>query len=194
MLDYDADSDAADSQDQAETFDETHLTPDGEDIANFDDIQDVYDVTQRRGDASDAEALEIDEADFDAEALGDEELEEDDFDPAIRIKTGNDGDGFDEDRPGDDDVEGSDQIGDADLVEGGEDDFTDFQSKGLSDDDLKDLGYMAAEHAKSSSDADSHGPHDVEDTRDPKTEKKIDKSVEDTVPASDPPSASPGAD
>ena len=39
-----------------------------------------------------------------------------------------------------------------------------------------------------------HGPQDVEDTRDHKTEKKLDRTVEDSFPASDPPSASPGAD
>jgi hypothetical protein len=38
------------------------------------------------------------------------------------------------------------------------------------------------------------GPHDVEDNREHKTEKKIDHTVEDSFPASDPPSASPGAD
>ena len=37
-------------------------------------------------------------------------------------------------------------------------------------------------------------PERVEDNRDRKTEKKIDHSLKDTFPASDPPSASPGAD
>ena len=42
-----------DDQSEAETFDETHLTPDGEDIANFDEIPDVADVTQAAGDGED---------------------------------------------------------------------------------------------------------------------------------------------
>ena len=40
-----------------------------------------------------------------------------------------------------------------------------------------------------------HGrPDQVEDNRDRKTEKKIDHSLKETFPASDPPSISPGAD
>lgn len=37
-------------------------------------------------------------------------------------------------------------------------------------------------------------PEDVEDNRDRTTEKKIDHSLKETFPASDPPSISPGAD
>jgi hypothetical protein len=37
-------------------------------------------------------------------------------------------------------------------------------------------------------------PEPVEDNRDRKTEKKIDHSLKETFPASDPPSISPGAD
>ena len=37
-------------------------------------------------------------------------------------------------------------------------------------------------------------PDDVEDNRERRTEKKIDHSLKETFPASDPPSASPGAD
>jgi len=46
-------NDAPDAQDTAEVLDETHLTRDGDDIANFDEITDVYDVTQADGDADD---------------------------------------------------------------------------------------------------------------------------------------------
>lgn len=46
-----------DDQSEAETLDETHLTPDGEDIANFDEIADVRDVTQAAGDG-DEEAVD----------------------------------------------------------------------------------------------------------------------------------------
>ncbi|MBX3479515.1 MAG: hypothetical protein KF842_03880 [Caulobacter sp.] len=39
-----------DAQDRAETFDETHLNPDGVEIANFDTMPDVYDATSKPGD------------------------------------------------------------------------------------------------------------------------------------------------
>jgi hypothetical protein len=42
-------------QDQAEVLDETNLTRDGEDIANFDEIPDVFDVTEAIGDAGEDE-------------------------------------------------------------------------------------------------------------------------------------------
>ena len=80
----------------------------------------------------------------------------------------------------------------ADTVEGGEDDFTNFQSKRLSDRDLAELGYLSAEAGAPA--PHTHSPDDVEDTRDPKTEKKHDKVVEDTFPASDPSSSSTGTD
>ena len=41
------------AQDRAEILDETNLTEDGEDIANFDDIPDVYDAVAARGDGED---------------------------------------------------------------------------------------------------------------------------------------------
>jgi len=67
MAELDID-DAPDAQDTAEVLDETHLTPDGEDIANFDELADVYDVTQADGDADESEI----EEDFDV--LDDSEL------------------------------------------------------------------------------------------------------------------------
>ncbi len=51
-------------QDRAEVLDETNLTEDGEDIANFDDIEDVFDVTT----AEDDDADEDDDEDFDPDA------------------------------------------------------------------------------------------------------------------------------
>jgi hypothetical protein len=40
-----------DAQDRAEVLDETHLTPDGEDIANFDGLPKVYDATAKPEDS-----------------------------------------------------------------------------------------------------------------------------------------------
>ncbi len=63
------------SQDLAEVFDETNLTEDGVNIANFDEIDDVYDATTAQGDARDVEALDADE--LNPDALDDEDLEDD---------------------------------------------------------------------------------------------------------------------
>ncbi|MES2034856.1 MAG: primosomal protein [Pseudomonadota bacterium] len=53
------------AQDRAEVLDETNLTEDGEDIANFDEIEDVFDVTAASDDDDDDEE---DDAAFDADA------------------------------------------------------------------------------------------------------------------------------
>ena len=50
-------------------------------------------------------------------------------------------DGYNEDRLSARDVDGLDQVEDADSVEGGEDDVTDFQARDVSDADLKRMGY-----------------------------------------------------
>jgi len=50
MAAYDIPEIEADDQDRAEVLDETNLTKDGENIANFDDIEDVFDVTTAQGD------------------------------------------------------------------------------------------------------------------------------------------------
>lgn len=66
-----SDIEAADPQDRAEAFDETNFTEDGDDIANFDDISDVYDATSRQGD-NDVEGLEAEASEDEFE---DEDLE-----------------------------------------------------------------------------------------------------------------------
>jgi hypothetical protein len=72
----------ADDQDQAETFDETHITEDGEDIAHLDMARNVYDVTSADGDADDDDFEAEDPDDFDPDDLDEAErealLEEDD--------------------------------------------------------------------------------------------------------------------
>ena len=67
---FDAGDDEA--QDRAETLDETNLTEDGEDIANFDDIPDVYDATTAEGDDADQD----DDSDVDDLSIGDEDLDD----------------------------------------------------------------------------------------------------------------------
>jgi hypothetical protein len=69
MADFDQpqfDPGDGEAQDRAETLDETNLTEDGEDIANFDEIPDVYDAVTAQGDedddvAEDADDLSIDD-------------------------------------------------------------------------------------------------------------------------------------
>lgn len=72
----------ADPQDRAETLDETNLTEDGEQIANFDTMADVYDATSAEDDG-DIDGLEgeADDADFDddeVEVLAEADDERDD--------------------------------------------------------------------------------------------------------------------
>ena len=63
----------ADAQDQAEVFDETNITRDGDDIAHPDMARDVYDVTAADGDADDEDEDDVD--DFDPDAVDEAELE-----------------------------------------------------------------------------------------------------------------------
>jgi hypothetical protein len=65
----------ADDQDQAETFDETHITEDGEDIAHLDMARNVFDVTSAEGDGGDDDLADEDADDFDPDALDESELE-----------------------------------------------------------------------------------------------------------------------
>lgn len=65
--------DDADDQDLAETFDETHLTEDGGDIAHLDIARDVLDVTRAEDDADD-DAFGDDD-DFDPDTADDAELD-----------------------------------------------------------------------------------------------------------------------
>ena len=144
----DADSDF-DAQDQAEVLDETHLTEDGEDIANFDTIADVFDATQEPEDADEDEPIDVDGVDpADLDAL---EVDEDELEDERELYQSEVGKGVQtsgkpyEDRLGAEDLEGMDIVLDADQVEGGEDDFTDFQSRRLDDEDLAELGYADAD-------------------------------------------------
>lgn len=138
-----------DPDDLAETFDETHYSEDGEELVEPDLFDDAYDDTQKLGDADDEDALELDEADVDPDALSDDGDEDDELDapldefqPEDNDIPGEDQDGgFDEDALDADEIDGLDQVADADTVEGGEDDFTNFQSRRVSDEDLAALGY-----------------------------------------------------
>jgi hypothetical protein len=151
MPDVTQDFDGYDDQDGAEAFDEALLDEKEEtsEMRTFEELPDVLDVTQAEGDRDDDEGVALDSEEFDEDAFGDEDLEEDDElhyravpaednDPA---EAAFDDDDFDEDAHDDDDVEGLDLVADADAVSGGEDDFTNFQAKNVSDEDLARMGY-----------------------------------------------------
>jgi hypothetical protein len=164
---YDADSEP-DPQDQAETFDESNVVGGEGDSAlgfespvspasemrTFEELPDVEDMTQADGDRDDDEAVALDADEFDEEAVTDNDLEEDDeldYRAATEEREDDlDGqgpeDGFNEDRlDARSEIDGlAQEVEDADQVSGGEDDFTNFQSKGLDDDDLQRLGYSDA--------------------------------------------------
>jgi hypothetical protein len=133
------------AQDRAETLDETNLTEDGEDIANFDTIADVFDSTEDPEDAEEDEEVDADDLDpddLDKLEVDDDELEpsDDPYKPEVGKGEQTSGKRL-EDVGGDGDIKGLDEVRDADSVEGGEDDVTDFQSRDVGDEDLAKLGY-----------------------------------------------------
>jgi hypothetical protein len=140
-----------DEQDNAEAFDETTLDgqPQRGEMRTFEELPELLDLTQAEGDRDDDEALALDADQFDEDAVDDNDTEEDnelDYGAATAEREDDlDGqgpdDGYNEDRLSARDVEGLDQVGDADAVEGGEDDVTDFQATNLSDADLRGMGY-----------------------------------------------------
>ncbi|THD58049.1 hypothetical protein [Phenylobacterium sp.] len=143
--------DDADSQDGAEAFDEDVLDPNEErgEMRTFEELPDLEDLTQADGDRDDDEALALDSDEFDEDAFDDADTEEDhelDLHAATEEREDDlDGqgaeDGFNEDRLSARDIEGLDQVADADAAEGGEDDVTDFQATDVSDADLQAMGY-----------------------------------------------------
>jgi hypothetical protein len=162
---FEPDSDF-DPQDQAEVFDESNTVGGegaaamggdspiavGEDMRSFEELPDVLDMMQKVGDRDDDEALALDADEFDEDAVDDGDLEEDDEldyrasdeeheDDIDGLGAEAGSEGIDEDAIEPDEIEGLDEVMDADAVSGGEDDFTNFQSKNVSDEDLKRMGY-----------------------------------------------------
>lgn len=136
--------DGYDEQDGAETYDESNLD-DHEglnEMRTFEELPDLLDVTSARGDRDEDEALALDANEFDEDAFTDADLEDDDelhYRAAVSDED-EEQDAFD-DRVDPDSIDGLEKVADAELVSGGEDDFTNFQSKGLSDEDLDRMGY-----------------------------------------------------
>jgi hypothetical protein len=139
-----------DAQDRAEVLDETHLTEDGEDIANFDTLPDVFDATQDDADADEEDAIDAD--DYGPGELDEVEPEDDDLDESKAPYEADEGlaagdedeerpAGFDENHSGADDVEGLDEVRDAEDVEGDDDDASDPRPTGLEDKDAAGEAY-----------------------------------------------------
>lgn len=116
-----------DDQDGAEVLDETNLTEDGEDIANFDELEDVLDVTQAEGDEDEDEDLD----DFDDE-------DADDIDDELEGER--DDEGLDVEREPLSAIAGDDEDLE-DSVSDEDDSAADFESTELEDDDIESLGY-----------------------------------------------------
>lgn len=144
-----------DGQEGAEAYDA--LLDDEEGQSNledrtFEELPDVEDLTQAAGDRDEDEAVALDAAEFDPDAVDDGDTEEDnelDYRAATEEREDDlDGqgpeDGFNEDRIARSDVDGLDQVADADRAQGGEDDVFDYEARSASDDDLEDLGYSDA--------------------------------------------------
>ena len=112
----------ADGQDLAEVFDETNITPDGEDIATPDQQRDVFDATTALDDA-DEDDTRAAEDDFDPDEVDESELDE-------IMASGED---LDEPR--------SFSGYDADRVQDGALQPADLESSNLSDEDLEEIGY-----------------------------------------------------
>lgn len=166
---FDSDADF-DPQDQAETLDESMTVGGegdvalggdsplsiGEDMRTFEELPDVLDVTQVAGDRDDDEALALDADEFDEDVFDDDDLEDDDeLDyGAVTADREDELDGLGGEDDYDDDViedpdniEGLEVVADGDSVSGGEDDFTNFQSKAVDDEELRRMGYTD-EHGK----------------------------------------------
>ena len=143
----------ADAQDSAEAMDETMLDENEElgDMRTFEELPELLDVTRADGDRDDDEALAMDADEFDENAIDDDDLEDDnelDYRAATQEREDDidglgDEDGYNEDAMDvASSIEGLDEeVADADLVSGGEDDVSNFQSKTVSDEDLERMGY-----------------------------------------------------
>jgi hypothetical protein len=148
--DLDLDQDAVDPQDRAETSDETHLNEDADEFTTLEEAPNAYDATAADDDDEALAALDASEfdGDDDDDTDANDELDDtpDEFQREVEWaeaseESGDEAEASAEDALQGDEIEGLDEVRDADAVEGGEDDFTNFQSRNLSDEQLDELGY-----------------------------------------------------
>jgi len=132
-------------QDTAEVFDEDRLNEDdtgapSAEMRTFEELPDVFDVTQRIGDREDDRPL--DEAEFSEELFDDDDLEED---PAAEVSAEEDPYGLEEVVSAPDEVS-LDYLGDLEERRGAQSSAAHFESRGeLSTEDLEELGYVDPE-------------------------------------------------
>jgi hypothetical protein len=194
-----------DAQDQAEVFDERDPDLDQDERRTFEEMPDVYDATTALGDGRDVRAMDADA--FDEDDLDDEDLEEDeDLDDSIR----DDLESVSEDEDaGSDDLDDRDgvtrlagdeseleYVADVDpMTDPGDDEADKYESRLVSDEALRQLGYEAdagsTPHSKDDAgDKPSEGSgasaDDVPDEAHPHQDELLDEGVEETFPASDP--------
>lgn len=132
--------DVTDDQDQAETFDETHLDDEGDGDFLPDEADPVFDVTQAEGDA-DQEDFDEDEPDDLDETQGAAGIEaEADALLGIDGERINEIDGESGGRRGGDEVELV-YSGLMENARGAQASAAHWEAKRLSDDDIADLGY-----------------------------------------------------
>jgi hypothetical protein len=159
-------------QDQAELFDEDNVegVDAAQEGATFEEIPDVYDATRRVGD-EDEDLGELDAADFEADAIDDEDLEEEDevIDEDVYDET-------DEEDVADPDLfdkvaaRGRDEVDleyqpDVDGRRGARAGAGGYEARGeLDEDDLDDLGYGPDEEEEEEDE-----PGDEDDTPDEMT-------------------------
>lgn len=191
-----------DAQDQAEVFDEdmldeSELRP--SEMHTFEEMPDVLDLTSALGDGRDVPAM--DAAEFDEDALDDEDLEDDeDVDDMVRDDLE---DVSEDEDAGSDDLDDRDgvtrlagdeseleYVADVDPVTDPDDDDADkYESRLVSDAQLRDLGYQS-QGGQSEQDDGSKGSgasaDDVPDEVHPRQDELLDEGVEETFPASDP--------
>lgn len=200
----DLDAGDYDEQDKSEVFDEDNTNLDelrsfgGEDVETLEELPDVYDVTSAEGDEDDEEALIGDDLDDDeivalSEDLGDEEYEDPELSEGLTASSENE-------------VE-LEYVGDLNDLAHARSAAQPFESRNLSDDDLRDLHYRQKEdiamdglprtprdndvEGLQDKDPDARvnekGPTDLpEGARKRHQEELLDEGVEETFPASDP--------
>jgi hypothetical protein len=188
------------AQDQAEVYDETHVNEDADEFATAEDMPDVFDVTQALGDARDVFVL--DAADFDLDALEDEDIEDDeDMDDRLVDDLEQDDDeiasaelALDSDVDVRDRVTGHpadeaevEYMADVDPVTDiNEDEAAEFESDGADDRDLQELGYKNRGGDAPLGPGSGARAEDVADESHPRQEELLDEGIEETFPASDP--------
>lgn len=168
-----------DEQDQAEIFDEENLdgTEGLHEASTFEDIPDVYDATQRLGDAEDL--AELDAADFDEDLLDDADLEEEDEVVSEDVYDETDEeDVIDHDSMDKVSADAWDEVvleyqPDVDSRRGARGGAGGYEARGqLDDDDLEELGYRAAEADEEEEEVDVEREHQPKPSKRATNEEK----------------------